>query len=504
MEDELKCLHCKTFFINPVLLPCSHSMCLSCALAAQTPFQAPLQSHVVGSGSSGGGGSGSGSISAGSCASSGHNTSADSSSCNNSDTASVCGGSSEHGDGEFSDKLSVVSETDSGVICCGGSGTGIGGGTSSRPNSFIGTAQFRGLSLAGGGGGILSPAPQVLCSLSLVCPVCRKLVYFDENGARNLPRNKALANVVLRYTASLGAGISTAAGSPASGTPTLSAARSGLAIDAVVSSTSTPSSSSDATSIPCQLCEGPPSSAAVLCEQCEIYYCQTCQQSCHPSRGPLAQHNLVPVLQDCWSSLSSPTVSASASSTPGVVSLRRTPSSLTRSGFFASSNAFSPSQQHRTSAGIAAVFDPASPTVTKCPEHLTETLSLYCTVCKWPVCCLCIQDSPRHANHDVQSLSSISKAHKVRRSFCCFCACFGCWKRADVMDRKLKTPVFLLYPVTAPSWNSANLKAFFHLSSCGRVAVGRKQFRIWIGFWQSSLEKCKAVYIQLGTHLRGG
>lgn len=398
----MKCLHCKTFFINPVLLPCSHSMCLSCALAAQTPFQAPLQSHVGGAG---------GGSSAGSCASSGHNTSADSSSCNNSDTASVCGGSSEHGDGEFSDKLSVVSETDSGVICCGGTGAG---GTSSRPNSFIGTAAFRGLSLAGAGaaagglghGGILSPAPHVLCSLSLVCPACRKLVYFDENGARNLPRNKALANVVLRYTASLGAGLPSAAGSPASGTPTLGAARSGLVIDAAVS----PSSSSDAANIPCQLCEGPPSQAAVLCEQCEIYYCQTCQQSCHPPRGPLAQHNLVPVLQDCWSSLSSPTVSTS--SAQGVVSLRRTPSSLTRSGLFASSNAFSPSQ-HRGSAGT--LFDPASPTATKCPEHLTETLSLYCTVCKWPVCCLCIQDNPRHANHDVQSLSSISKAHKVRK-----------------------------------------------------------------------------------------
>lgn len=284
MEDELKCSNCKNYFVNPVLLPCGHSLCLSCALALQGPSQAST------------------------IAPSGHDT--------GSDTASVC--VSEH-DAE-SDKVSVVSETDSGVIC------------TSRPNSFIGTQYFR---------GILSPPPSVTTvssPLCLLCPQCHKLCHFDESGANGLPRNKALANVVLRYS-------------------------TGSFKSSSLSSLNSPTAagyctSANAALVMCQLCEGVPSSASVLCEQCEIFYCNQCQQNFHPARGPLAQHSLIPALKlsrKLWSG-----------------SIREC----------------------------------------KCADHSHETLSMYCMVCKLPVCCMCLQDD-RHINHDVQSLSTISKSQKV-------------------------------------------------------------------------------------------
>lgn len=43
----------------------------------------------------------------------------------------------------------------------------------------------------------------------------------------------------------------------------------------------------------CQMCERSPKLATVMCEQCEIFYCDKCQASCHPQRGPLAKHSLV-------------------------------------------------------------------------------------------------------------------------------------------------------------------------------------------------------------------
>ncbi|XP_043209672.1 E3 ubiquitin-protein ligase TRIM9-like [Amphibalanus amphitrite] len=46
--------------------------------------------------------------------------------------------------------------------------------------------------------------------------------------------------------------------------------------------------------VSCQLCEGEPRPAAVLCQQCRVHYCSECQRRCHPRRGPLAEHSLLP------------------------------------------------------------------------------------------------------------------------------------------------------------------------------------------------------------------
>ncbi|KAG5674659.1 hypothetical protein PVAND_004612 [Polypedilum vanderplanki] len=228
MEEELRCAICKQLYVNPVLLPCFHAVCLACALDNQTsattvanaaaanaasvnPTQAPpastntishpslhlLQQHSQSSSSS---------VSTGS----------------SSATESVSS------DQDQADKVSILSEADSGVICY-----------NSRPNSYAGTPNLQGL--------LFPPSGSVY---SLACPICRKIVFFDELGARNLPSYRAMESIVDRFC--------------------------------------------EREALRCQMCDtSTPRVASVACEQCEIRYCDQCRDLCHPLRGPLAKHNLV-------------------------------------------------------------------------------------------------------------------------------------------------------------------------------------------------------------------
>lgn len=281
MEEELKCPACKHFYSNPVLLPCTHSLCLNCALNAQQPANAPTAAHVASSTSSSedsGNGSNSGLVG----------------------SSSEIGTTADYPDG---DKLSLLSETDSGVVC------------TSRPSSYVGTPNLQGVLF-----------PPLLHSgvalLSLACPECHKLVYFDENGAHNLSRNRALQNIVDKY------------------------------------------GETRRLPVACQLCEADrPREASVMCDQCEVFYCESCRENCHPARGPLAKHTLLEPQQ-------------------GKKILRAR------------------SQGGRDS---------------KCVDHVDEALSMYCMVCKVAACVLCLQDG-RHASHDVQALGSMCKAQKTELS----------------------------------------------------------------------------------------
>lgn len=281
MEEELKCPACKHFYSNPVLLPCAHSLCLNCALNAQQPANAPTAAHVANSTSSSedsGNGSNSGLVG----------------------SSSEIGTTADYPDG---DKLSLLSETDSGVVC------------TSRPSSYVGTPNLQGVLF-----------PPLLHSgvalLSLACPECHKLVYFDENGSHNLSRNRALQNIVDKY------------------------------------------GETRRLPVACQLCEADrPREASVMCDQCEVFYCESCRENCHPARGPLAKHTLLEPQQ-------------------GKKVLRAR------------------SQGARDS---------------KCSDHVDEALSMYCMVCKVAACVLCLQDG-RHASHDVQALGSMCKAQKTELS----------------------------------------------------------------------------------------
>ncbi|CAN8031370.1 unnamed protein product, partial [Ixodes persulcatus] len=289
MEEELKCPACKHFYTNPVLLPCSHSLCLNCALSAQQPANAPSTASTTTTTS----------------AASTHGTASSEDSGNSTNSSggapSELGTAADYPDG---DKLSLLSETDSGVVC------------TSRPNSYVGTPNLQGVALF---------PPMLLqggvALLSLACPECHKLVYLDENGAHNLARNRALQNIVDKY------------------------------------------GETRRLPVACQLCEADrPRQASVMCDQCEVFYCDECRENCHPARGPLAKHTLLEPQQ-------------------GKKALRA------------------------RALGGAAGRD------AKCSEHGDEALSMYCMVCKAAACVLCLQDG-RHANHDVQPLGSMCKAQK--------------------------------------------------------------------------------------------
>ncbi|XP_049940846.1 E3 ubiquitin-protein ligase TRIM9-like [Schistocerca serialis cubense] len=286
MEEELRCPACKQLFCNPVLLPCYHALCLNCAVHLQQPA------------SLGGGGVAAGGVAAaGPVVAVGQAPPSSSASTASSSGGTAAGdeaGAAAGCDYQEVDKLSILSETDSGVVC------------TSRPNSYVGTPNL----LSAGG------APCVL-TLSCPAPACRKPVYFDEGGAHNLPKYRAMQAIVDKVLETRHV-----------------AAR-------------------------CQLCETEPAApAAVLCEQCEVLYCEQCRDACHPARGPLARHTLL-------------------EPAAGRAALRA---------------------RHRARDAL-------------CAHHDDEPLSLYCLVCKAAVCASCVHDS-RHASHDVQPINTMCKAQK--------------------------------------------------------------------------------------------
>jgi tripartite motif-containing protein 9/67 len=113
-----------------------------------------------------------------------------------------------------------------------------------------------------------------------------------------------------------------------------------------------------AAALKCQLCEKSPKEATVMCEQCDVFYCDACRLRCHPPRGPLAKHRLVPPAQGCISRRASP---------------------------------------RKTST---------------CTEHELENMSMYCVQCKMPVCYQCLEEG-KHGTHEVKALGAMWKLHKV-------------------------------------------------------------------------------------------
>lgn len=193
MEEELKCPACRRLYTNPVLLPqCRHSLCLNCAVR----LQAVQQSTSPGS--------------------------------NPARSAVVVEESYPD-----SDEMSMVSETDSGVVC------------SSRPDSCIGTPSIANLYLQAG------------MQFSITCPVCARTTVTDDRGATMLAKTRALETIVEKY-------------------------RDGkqLPVDCQLCPN-----------------EDPPRPAVQVCEQCEVFYCEACLESYHPARGALARHKLLGIIE---------------------------------------------------------------------------------------------------------------------------------------------------------------------------------------------------------------
>ncbi|XP_037957587.1 E3 ubiquitin-protein ligase TRIM9 isoform X2 [Teleopsis dalmanni] len=321
MEDELRCPTCKQLFANPVLLPCFHALCLGCALDIQTAYIPGVALAAAVNAGAGvlppvpNGNSAAGCAlhavhttlhvhSTGTSHSGAHHTHGpahhppstrhSSNSSAASTASSATGSESVTSDQDQADKVSILSEADSGVVCCS---------NTSRPVSYAGTAHLQGLLQ----GAAVAPPGAAFC---LTCPLCRKLVFFDEGGVRNLPPYRAMESIVDRFCA-----------------------REALR---------------------CQMCETDPKVASLVCEQCEIRYCDACRELCHPARGPLAKHNLV-----------KPRGAA----------------------------------QQRESV---------------CGEH-AESLTVYCLNCKIPACGKCMAEL-RHQGHEVQPIGATCKAQKTELS----------------------------------------------------------------------------------------
>ncbi|XP_076013727.1 E3 ubiquitin-protein ligase TRIM9 isoform X7 [Genypterus blacodes] len=163
--------------------------------------------------------------------------------------------------------------------------------------------------------GSLPPIPRNSC---ITCPQCHRSLILDERGLRGFPKNRVLEGVVDRYQ------------------------------------------QSKAAALKCQLCEKSPKEAIVMCEQCDVFYCDPCRLRCHPPRGPLAKHRLVPPAQ-------------------GRISRRTSPRKIST-----------------------------------CTEHELENLSMYCVQCKMPVCYQCLEEG-KHGTHEVKALGAMWKLHKVVR-----------------------------------------------------------------------------------------
>ncbi|XP_034756644.1 tripartite motif-containing protein 67 [Etheostoma cragini] len=280
MEEELKCPVCGSLFKDPILLPCSHNVCLACArnICVQTPDgETPVQSRAS--------------------------------------------GSSDY-DYLDMDKMSLYSETDS----------GYGSYTPCQLKSPNGVRVF--------------PAANHPRHCSLTCPLCHRSVSLDERGLRGFPRNRLLEAIVSRYQQNRRASAAAAAAS--------------------------------STAVKCQLCDRNPVDAAVMCEQCDVFYCTACQQRCHPSRGPLAKHRLVPPPP---------------------------PPTNHAAGGGAASGGGSGGQLPPATARKPAT----------CVDHEAENFNMYCYSCKTPVCMKCLEEG-KHAKHDVRPLAVMWKQHKCQIS----------------------------------------------------------------------------------------
>ncbi|XP_073206275.1 E3 ubiquitin-protein ligase TRIM9 isoform X13 [Lepidochelys kempii] len=268
MEEELKCPVCGSFYREPLILPCSHSLCQACArnILVQTPEAESPQSRRA-------------------------------------------SGVSDY-DYLDLDKMSLYSEADSGYGSYGGFASAPTTPCQKSPNGV------RVFPPAAPPPAALAPAPRNAC---LTCPQCHRSLILDERGLRGFPKNRVLEGVIDRYQ------------------------------------------QSKAAALRCQLCEKAPREATAMCEQCDVFYCEPCRLRCHPPRGPLAKHRLVPPAQ-------------------GRVSRRLSPRKIST-----------------------------------CTDHELENHSMYCVPCKMPVCYQCLEEG-KHSSHEVKALGAMWKLHKSQLS----------------------------------------------------------------------------------------
>ncbi|XP_078472996.1 E3 ubiquitin-protein ligase TRIM9-like [Lampetra planeri] len=454
MEEELKCPVCQALFRDPVILPCSHSLCQDCAsTCAATPspdcetpppllppqhnppppqhhqqqqqhhqqqlqhqHQQQLQQQQLQQQQQ-------------------QQQQQRRASCPDYEAA-----------GLDADQLSLYSEADSGYY-----GSFLGNPTGGSPGPLRSTPLSRRHTL------LLLPA--------LACPRCSRVAHLDERGVQGLPRNRVLAAVVRRFrlrerqekeengedddddvvvedvdeeVANVIAGGAAAAGGD--GSPAV-----------------------------CELCDGDsPQAASVLCEQCQVAYCDACRKRCHPARGPLARHRLLPAegrsrdaaaeKSAAWKQRAHDGDGDETQEEEGAAAQEVPPcSGLVASRRESLAGRLSPAvwqqqQQQRQrrqrrrrlheglpdrpqSVDLAALRSGSpgggggsgtvgrggrgggivSATVSACDEHELEHHSMFCVTCARPVCYQCLEEGS-HSRHTVRALGAMWLQHKSQLS----------------------------------------------------------------------------------------
>ncbi|XP_078489974.1 E3 ubiquitin-protein ligase TRIM9 [Ciona intestinalis] len=341
MEEELQCPVCHCIFNDPVILPCTHNVCFQCAntlihksgeLKVDLPpaynIETSLPHHEP-------------------------------------------------------DKVSLLSETVLSDSDSGYSASSASSGTSDTPtpssstptivtsdpfNSLVPTHSATQASTTTTPTGVNLPAlPESISCLT--CPICHRASFVDDRGVNGLPRNKTMNSIVGRYTRTIDSSLRP---------PTLSPNASPVRKPPISpKKPATPVLRRPTKTVHnCQICEGDPANeASVKCLQCEVLYCASCRDRCHPPRGPLARHTLVDVDAD----------KPEPARRPAYPTLPNKPS---------------------LKNGVR---------LPSCSHHPTERTSLYCSSCHLPLCVLC-QDEGRHKNHDLKPIGALYKSRKGQLS----------------------------------------------------------------------------------------
>ena len=227
MDEELKCPVCRRVFTKPVLLPCSHSMCVACALSLQGPASRHLPQTTM------------------------------------DDRAPLPGDQIFIPEMPDLDKLSIVSETDSGVVC------------DSRPSSYVGTPSVASIFI------------QSLqsCSWAIRCIVCDRLVFLEDSGVLSLPTNRALECIVDKYHRAKKI------------EPRCDKCSEAFVLSSKLTSEFDEKPEWDRmesiSDVRCDNISGQCAvpEATIMCVQCDVFYCEECLAKCHSNTE--SKHNLV-------------------------------------------------------------------------------------------------------------------------------------------------------------------------------------------------------------------
>ena len=125
-----------------------------------------------------------------------------------------------------------------------------------------------------------------------------------------------------------------------------------------------------------------------MCEQCEIFYCESCRDSFHPMRGPLIKHNLVGSKQGRDMIL----MKRKIKSTPKIPICME--------------------HQHDCSVSGSGIGHQDG-SIGDTNNNRDNRITMYCLVCKCACCSLCVNDNTAHLNHQMQHINTYCKAQKV-------------------------------------------------------------------------------------------